>query len=239
VKLIVTRPEPAATRTASKLRDLGHEVFVSPVLEIVDTSEEMPKGDFSFVIITSANALTVLGQCKFDKSLLETPLYAVGDHTAEMARAMGFVDVHSASGNAEDLVALIKANKTKAHTGNNSALYISGADSTRGFTDSLLDAGLSIVQWVSYKANLVNQLTKKSAELLRSGEAVGVLLYSPRSARQFSKVYDKVHNTQDADNIILFAISNAIKHSLPSSMQSRCSVATLPNESSLFDLLKD
>ncbi len=239
MKLIVTRPEPAATRTASKLRDLGHEVFISPVLKIVDTGEEMPNGDFSFIIITSANALMILGRRELNKSMLETPLYAVGDQTAAMARAMGFVDVHSASGNAKNLVALISENENLALRQKKPALYICGENSTRGFMENLKQIGLNFVHWVNYKANLVDQLTHKSAKLLGSGEAVGVLLYSPRSAQQFSRITSKLFDIQHIDNIKFYVVSDAVKNSLPSPMQNHCKVASLPNESSLFDLLKD
>ncbi len=237
MKLIVTRPEPAASITANKLQALGHEVAVSPVLEIVATETKMPNDDFSMIIITSANALRVLEKQGFDQSLLDFPLYVVGDKTAKKARDLGFSDVHSAAGNAKNLAELIKSRSPASKSNQKPVLYICGEHSTSGFIGELSKFGLNIKAWINYKANLVDQLTNYSVDFLNSGDPVGILLYSPRSAGQFSKILNQHKLDYNFDNIDVFALSGAIKYALPNDMQKVTKIAQKPDEQSLFALI--
>ena len=237
MKLIVTRPEPAASRTAEKLRALGHEVAVSPVLEIVATNTKMPNDDFSMIIITSANALRVLEMQGFDQSMLEIPVYVVGDQTAKRARDIGFQNVHSAAGNAENLAELIKSQFELPMIGKRPTLYVCGEHSTSGFTDELSKFGLIIKVWVNYKANLVDHLTKKSMNFFTAGDLVGVLLYSARSARHFSKLIDRYKIDYTIENNTIFTLSGAVKNALSKDLQKVAKIAAKPDEQSLFALI--
>ena len=237
MKLIVTRPEPAASRTAEKLRALGHEVAVSPVLEIVATETKMPNGDFSMIIITSANALRIFERQGFDQSLLKTAIYVVGDKTAQKAKDLGFQNVHSAAGNAENLAELIKSRFDVLVIDKRPALYVCGENSTSGFTDELSKFGLNITVWVNYKANLVDQLTKKSSDFLAIDDLVGILLYSARSAGQFSRLIDRKKTSYVIENMSIFALSSAVKKALSKDLQKVAKIAEKPNEQSLFALI--
>jgi uroporphyrinogen-III synthase len=237
LKLIVTRPETAASKTAEKLRSLGHEVSVSPMLEIVATETDMPSDDFSMIIITSANALQILEKQDFEHSLLDTPLYVVGDQTSKIARDIGFINVHSAAGNAKNLVELIKSCSPASQTSQKSALYICGKHSTSGFIDDLSMFGLNIKVWINYKANLVDQLTNNSVDFLSTGNSVGVLLYSARSARQFSKLIDHQKTTYTIENMSIFVLSSMVKKALSEDLQKVTRIAQKPDEQSLFALI--
>ena len=238
MQLIVTRPEPAASTTAEKLRAMGHDVLISPMLEIVDTGSEIPEGNFYCIIITSSNALNMLAQRGIDNFRQNIPLYVVGDKTAELARKLGFLDVYSASGNANDLIKLLANQVDLSTSANRSALYICGADSTAGFIKSLQKTGLNLITWINYKAILVDQLTNETANLLRRGAPVGILLYSARTARQLSKLVMKITPDQAFDYIELFALSDNIRQSLGPALQNRCIVAQNPDQPSLFNLIR-
>ena len=237
MKLIVTRPEPAASRTAEKLQALGHEVAISPVLEIVATETQMPSDDFSVIIITSANALRALEKQGIDQSKLNTPLYVVGDNTAKKARDVGFRNVHSAAGNANNLIELIISRSPASQTKQKPALYICGEHFTSGFIEALQNNGLNIEVWVNYKANLVDHLTKKSSDFLTSGDPIGILLYSARSARQFSKLIGHQKNSYAIENITIYVLSNAVKNVLSQDLQHLAKIAQKPDEQSLIALI--
>ncbi len=237
MKLIVTRPEPAASMTAEKLRALGHEVAVSPVLEIVATETKMPNHDFSMIIITSTNALRVLEKQGFEQSLLDIPIYVVGGKTAQKASGLGFRNVQSAAGNAKNLVELIKSRPPSSQPSQKPALYICGKHSTSEFTDDLSNIGLNIRTWINYKANLVDQLTNNSIDFLNSGDPVGILLYSARSARQFSNLVNRHKNNYALENIKIFLLSGAIKKALPKNLKKAVRIAQKPDENSLFALI--
>src|SRR5437763_12493241 len=107
MRLLVTRPEPAGARTAARLRALGHDVLLMPVLRIeFIANPELGSGSFGALILTSAKAVEALAQFQRLGELRTLPAYTVGRRTAEAARAVGFAPI-SADGNQEDLVALI------------------------------------------------------------------------------------------------------------------------------------
>ena len=61
MRLVITRPEPDASRTAQALARLGHEPILSPMLDVVlDPAVALPEGPFQAVLATSSNAIRAL-----------------------------------------------------------------------------------------------------------------------------------------------------------------------------------
>ncbi len=84
--VLVTRPEPDNRATADKLRALGHEALLAPMLRFEAVPFEPVAADaFSGAIVTSANALRAVAG---NPSLTKLKLYAVGERTASVARRM-------------------------------------------------------------------------------------------------------------------------------------------------------
>src|SRR4051812_25250109 len=102
MRLLVTRPEPDATRTAQVLRAQGHEVLVAPLLS-TQTIEAEFAGPYAAVLMTSANAARALSEHPRAAELSELPAFTVGARSAEAARAAGFAEVVSADGALADL----------------------------------------------------------------------------------------------------------------------------------------
>jgi uroporphyrinogen-III synthase len=104
-------------------------------------------GNWAAVIITSANALRMLSAAQL-APLLNLPLYAVGQRSAEAALAAGFQQVRSASGDANDLVRLIAeryANETAPY------LYLAGEDRAADIEAVLAKHGIKIHTVVVYR----------------------------------------------------------------------------------------
>src|SRR3954452_25423744 len=59
MRLLVTRPEPDATRTAETLRARGHAVLVAPLFSM-QSIEAQFAGSYDGVLMTSANAARAL-----------------------------------------------------------------------------------------------------------------------------------------------------------------------------------
>ena len=99
MRLLVTRPEPDAERTAAALRARGHIVLVAPLLRIepVEPAEIGP-GPFIALLVTSANAAPAIAHHERFAQLRALPVFAVGDRSAEAMGAAGFADVASARG---------------------------------------------------------------------------------------------------------------------------------------------
>ena len=104
MRLLVTRPEPDATRTANALTALGHEAMIAPLLTMRTLQDtRLPKRLFQGLILTSANTVRALKDHPERDLVAHLPVFAVGDNTALAARRAGFDQVTSAGG---DVVAL-------------------------------------------------------------------------------------------------------------------------------------
>ena len=107
----VTRAEPGAARTADRLTALGFTPIVTPLLTLAPLPgalDAAPSPDAVAVLaLTSPNGVEAFAP--LTPHFRDHPVFAVGDATAEAARAAGFADVRSASGDIHALARLIAA----------------------------------------------------------------------------------------------------------------------------------
>jgi uroporphyrinogen-III synthase len=108
VRLLLTRPEPDAQRTAAALRAQGHDVIVAPLLRIEPAADaKIGAGPWAAILITSANAAHAIVAHASVTPLRPLPVFAVGRRSAEAMAAAGFAEVTSADGNVSDLARLV------------------------------------------------------------------------------------------------------------------------------------
>ena len=169
MRVLVTRPEPAASRTAARLRALGHEVTAAPLLIPRALAWQPPLGDWQAVALTSASAAALGGSGL--ANLAHLPAYAVGAATADAARIAGFSDVRSARGDATAVFAHAAAD------GIERLLHLAGAERSPATVPAGLIVGVAEV----YAADLASVLPAVAADL--------VLLYSARTAAQFAALF--------------------------------------------------
>ena len=100
MRILVLRPEPAASRTAARLAARGHETVILPLSKAEHALEEVrmalaePHGALA---ITSAEVTRLLGRLGDGlRPHLATTLFAVGASSARAARDIGFANVLSA-----------------------------------------------------------------------------------------------------------------------------------------------
>ena len=97
MRLLVTRPEPDATRQAELLAARGHEPVLAPLLAIESaTNVPIELDGAQALIVTSRNALRALASHRDVAALLQLPLFAVGEATAKAATELGFTTVIAA-----------------------------------------------------------------------------------------------------------------------------------------------
>ncbi len=166
MRVLVTRPEPAASRTAARLRELGHEVIVAPLLIPRAVDWTVPPGDWQAVAFTSASAPALAGSGL--AALAQLTAYAVGEATAGAARAAGFGDVRAARGDASAVFARAAADGVAR------LLHLAGADRSTAVVPPQLQVGVATV----YAADLAVALPEAAVDL--------VLLYSARTATHFA-----------------------------------------------------
>ena len=178
MRILVTRPLPDGERTAATLRARGYDVMVAPLMTVKPVAADLP-GNWAAVIITSANAIRALSQQQL-ATLTKLPLYAVGARSAEAARDAGFKDVHSADGDAGDLMRLI-CERAK-HSGPH--LYLAGENRAADVERELSKRGVTACTVVVYK-NVTTGFRPELVAALRAGTIDVVLHFSRRSAENY------------------------------------------------------
>lgn len=107
----VTRAEPGAARTADRLTALGFTPIIAPLLTLAPLPEALHAAPdpaaVAALALTSPNGVEAFAP--LIPRFRDHPVFAVGDATAEAARAAGFADVRSASGDIHALARLIAA----------------------------------------------------------------------------------------------------------------------------------
>lgn len=231
MRVLVTRPEEAARRTAARLEALGHEPILMPLFRpeylVVpdDTSEP-----FSALALTSANAVTALQKSGVIQLWQDLPVFAVGNKTAEAARKAGFHDMRSANGGGHELAVLIRDQTLKG-----TLCYFAGEPRSPSFEDSLNEYGVSFETRICYRmvpvAYSPEELTKIFANPVDA-----VLLYSRETANRFFELLEKSEKRVSARTRFL-SLSPNIAACVSSEFSARSFAAAEPNEEHLFSLL--
>ena len=88
-RLILLRPKPGLSQSAERARALGLQVVECPLFRIEPMTWSAPDAEeFDALLLTSANAVQY-GGAELSK-LMQLPVKAVGEATAEAAREAGF-----------------------------------------------------------------------------------------------------------------------------------------------------
>lgn len=181
MRLLVTRPEPDAERTASTLRARGHAVVVTPLLRIEPQSgAELGSGPWAAILVTSANAAPAIAAHNRFSELQALPVLAVGEHSAEAMRAAGFANVNSAAGGAADLLRLAAERLKQGMP----LLYLAGADRSGDMAAGLGAQNLGVHTVVVYRAVAADVLPRAADNALAGGIG-GVLHFSRRTAETY------------------------------------------------------
>jgi uroporphyrinogen-III synthase len=233
VRILVTRPEADGERTAQKLRARGCDVLLAPVLRIKLLDQaDLGAGPWDAVAMTSANAAYALEQHSRREEVVRLPVLTVGRHTAEAARAVGFTDVASASGNEQALAQLI-AGLLKGKI----ILYLAGADRAGDLAAAVAPFGVTVETVVTYRAVAGDCLPVAVVTALRAGEVDGVLHFSRRSAGIYLDCARAAGVLDSALKPLQYCLSKAVAEPLTAAGASRVVVAQSPEENALLDLV--
>jgi len=190
MRLLITRPQPEARRTAAALQALGHDVLMMPVLRIeVIPDVAFGEGPWAAVIMTSLNAARAIATYLQRDRLLSCPVFVVGWRTGEAARVAGFANVTSAEGDAKALTRLVV---THVRPATGSLLYLAGEARTGHIEDTLAAQGFAMQTVAIYRAIAVDDLSSEVKTALAAGEIDGILHFSQRSAQALLAAADAV-----------------------------------------------
>ena len=224
--VLVTRPEPAAERTAAALIARGHNAWKVPLMSIEPVEADLA-GSWGGVIITSANAPAAKGVA----ALIKLPAFAVGERSAEAARAAGFTDVNSASGDGRDLVRLLRERKAKAPL-----LYLAGEHRAVDLVGELAAHGIAAEMRVVYRA-VTAPFPDELVAALESGDVQAVAHFSKRSAENYLAGAVAADIAEPALKVRHYCLSAQVAAPLQAAGAKRVAVAPRPEETALIELL--
>ncbi len=214
MRLWVTRTAPAAHETAARVAALGHTPLVAPLLVVRPLPLTGPVPDHAVLAFTSRNAVVLWSAHDPDRT---RPVYCVGDATAEAARAAGYTDVHSASGDVRDLAALIRPDAA-------GAVLAPGPASPAADLAAQVGGDTPVHTLAVYETVEADDLAPDAFD--------GVLFHAPRAAAAFAQ-----RHAGTAPGRLAFAMSPAVAAPLGALGFSGVRVAARPDEQALIDTL--
>lgn len=228
--ILVTRQEPDASATVARLATLGWEGIAAPLLAIEAVPARLPPaGAVQAVILGSINAVRHL-----PKRFRARPLLAVGDATAEAARAAGFAHVESAAGDARDLAALASARLDPAGP---PLLLATARGAGAPLAADLRARGFRVLRRVTYRARPLPVLPEAAAAALAEGRVAEVLFFSASAARVFGRVARARRLTHTLGGVGAVTISLAASEIATSLGFGAVRTAARPDQESLLALL--
>lgn len=232
VRMLVTRPEPDASETAARLAALDIEASVCPLLRFAPLPTGLPdaKG-FAALALTSANALRALEERGALASFLGLKVYAVGDRTAERARAAGFREVESAGGDFGDLAELL-AHASPAGP----VFYPCGREQSGDLAKSLAPYGVMVITAQVYAMDRVPDLPADILIGLDKGGIDAALFYSRRTAEAFVALAAPRLGAGVQRRLGMLCISEAVAEPLIDAHFVRISLADHPSEEGMMGL---
>lgn len=235
MRLLVTRPEPDATRTATTLRSRGHQVFLAPLLYFeVLPDVRFGLGPWAGIVVTSANAIRAIEKHRKLAELLNLPLIAVGQRTADVARAAGFTKVRSSDGDVRDLVAAAGSLFRGATA---PVLYFAGEDRSADLLGLLNREGVRLRTTIVYEMKMVQKFPEPIINALADERIEGVLHYSRRTVEAYMRCAEEVGMRRAALSPTHYCLSREIAVGLESAGAPSVRCAARPDETSLLRLL--
>jgi uroporphyrinogen-III synthase len=226
----ITRTEPGATATAGRVRALGMEPLIAPLLAVRPLAfSPGDLSDFAALAFTSAQApaLFVEGLGSSAPSVQALPVFAVGNATADAARAAGFSAVTSADG---DVAALARRIGALAPSLTGAVLHPSAVQAAGDLAGDLAALGIRARTLAVYETAEVDPWPRVAPHL-ETLEAV--LVHSPRAGRALFAFLTR----HPAPNLRIFALSEAAGAPLKGVNRAGQAIAPFPNDASLLSLL--
>lgn len=172
-RVAITRTSPEAERTAERVRALGAEPVLAPLLTIIPCGYDTSTEGAQALIFTSSNGVRAFPDVRGARDRI---VLTVGDATAEAAREVGFTDVRSADGNVGALAALAKT----LDPARGKLIHIAGDHVAGDLGGDLRRAGFTVERRLAYAARPALTLPEAFTRPLDV-----VLFHSPRAAQTF------------------------------------------------------
>ncbi len=233
MRILLTRPQADAERTAATLRARGHEVIVAPLLDLeILPDTDLGAGPWSAILLTSANAVRAIAGHRRRGALRDIAVFTVGDRTAQAMRDCGFTSVTSAGGNVADLARLVAERVSPPAR----LLYLAGEERSGDLAGLLRERNFVVHTALVYRAVVTASLPRQAADALAAG-LDGVLHFSRRSAEAYVNAARNAGLLAEAlAKPVQFCLSDRIAEPLMLAGAAEIRIAARPDEAALIAL---
>ena len=231
MRVLLTRAAEDAARTGATLRAAGHDIVLSPVIEIVASEATWPAGVIDAVLATSSHAFARPDFGPQPEARRLMSLVLVGHRTVERARERGFAGATIVAANA---AALSLAFGTMTHAPRR-LVYLAGRDRKPEIEVALATAGQAVEVIEAYRAQGIDSLPKDAETALVARALDAVLHYSRRSATLFAGLASR--RGLDIAHLRHLCLSADVAAPLHERGLPGIEIAGAPNEAALLGLL--
>jgi uroporphyrinogen-III synthase len=218
MRVAITRALPEALNTAARVQALGHDALLAPLLRFEPMAFDTNVSGAQALLFTSSTGVRAYAS---GAGARDVPVLAVGDITADAARAAGFADVRSADGDVEKLSALVSASLDPAR---GKLIHISGAHVAGDLAARLTKAGYTIERRIAYDARAATTLPAPFTEKLDLA-----LFHSPRAADTFVTL-----GAPNSAQMVAACLSQTVADAAARATWARIIVAPKPREDALL-----
>ncbi len=224
-RIWITRAQPGADVTADRVRAMGHDAVVAPLLAVrVLPDVTIDLSGVVALAFTSANGVRAFADASGERAL---KVFAVGAATAQAARTAGFKSVLSADGDVDALAEGIASRRSELR---GAVLHPGAAELAGDLTGALEKQGVEARRLILYETAPA-ALTETQAATLTQSDAV--LLHSPRAAQVLAKVL-KGHPAPD---LRALGLSKAVVAPLARVRMAAKAFPPFPLEAALLNLI--
>lgn len=224
-KIWITRAQPGADATAERVRGLGHEAWIAPLLVVHDLEDvEIDLAGVAALAFTSANGVRAFADRSGDRGL---KVFAVGGATAQAARQAGFRSVLSTDGDVAILAQGIAARRSELK---GAVLHAGAAELAGDLVGALEQQAIEARRLILYETRPVKIREAELKSLLR---ADAVLLHSPRAARALAAIL----RTHPTPALRALGLSKAVLKPLARARLTAKTAPPYPLEAALLQLI--
>jgi uroporphyrinogen-III synthase len=234
IRVLITRAAPEAEASAARIVRMGHRPIVSHALITETLPFTFDPDGVQALLFTSAAGVRALGLQKL--GVHDLPALAVGEGTAEAARAIGYKDVRSADGAAVDLIAMAQGLDPNA----GAMVHVSGEDIATNVVEAIADAGFQARRLIVYRARMASALTPGAVSLLTShAPGDSVIFHSARGSESFCRLIAAAGLRSQAVQLNALCIGGRSAERAAAFDFKRILVAHAPREAALLALLEE
>ncbi|WP_162653189.1 uroporphyrinogen-III synthase [Lentilitoribacter sp. Alg239-R112] len=238
MRVLITRPEPSASATASKLLKIGHTPITFPMSrrECVEISTQTNLHSASAFIFTSANAVHCFKNTPISNpELLSKLTYVVGDKTKGEALKLGFNNIQTGTGNGQALAELIVRDfndRQIAPAADTPLIYLTAENRTSDLEETLAKNKLPVTPIIIYE--MITHFSQAQFISVFKNNAIDIVLFYSQSAvrRFFAAINNNDPNL--FTSLRYGCLSKEIASAIPDEFSNQIDIAIEPKEHHLL-----